>query len=167
MRLKLLLLAGLAATTALSGCTPRVKAPRDLGVCYFIGHPVGADGKKTLKFNPIGHDQPDIEHCAVLLYNARMTMLATNTAGRLTEGSYQGNFLFADNGGVSYGQTYEGPTFPLLVKDPNSERLVAPGSVVEDDTPTDTEPHTVAVPKDLPEKNAKGDVVTAPAGKNP
>ncbi len=128
---------------ALSACE-KVKAPKDLGICYFIGHP--RDG--SIVFNVISRDEPDIEHCAARLYNARMDMLRTGTAGDLTEGSYQGSFLFVDNHEIKYAQRYEGPGFPLLVKAPDG-RLVAPGAVViEDDTPTG--PVQVEVPKNLP-----------------
>lgn len=151
MRLKLLLLAAVAVATTVSGCAPRLKAPRELGVCYFIGHPVGPDGKRAVKFNEIARNQDTIEKCAVQLYNARRAMQATNTAGKVTEGAYQGNFLFATNQRIDYGQTYEGPTVTLLVKDPYSDRLVEPGAVMQE-APVDNEPHTVAVPKDLPTK---------------
>ena len=172
MRLNSLLVTVLAAV-ALGGCVARVKAPTELGVCYFIGHPKGPDGKSTFKFNVVARDQPDVEHCAVQIYNARMAMLATNTAGKETEGAYQGNFLEVTNTEVRFSQTYEGPYFPLLVKAPDN-RLVAPGSVVIDDTPAEG-PQTVTVPKDLPEKNDGGVVVTqnpgdappAPAAKTP
>ncbi len=159
MRLTVLTLAAVAAAVALTGCQKQLKAPRDAGVCYFIGHPDGPDGKPTVKFNPIARDVPDLEHCAVKLYGARMSMLATNTAGNRTEGSYQGSFLFVTNSTVDYSQTYEGPAFPFLVKDPYSDRLVTPGSVEVEDTP-DNEPHQVEVPKNLPQKNDQGVVVT-------
>ncbi len=154
MRLKILMLATAAAATAvtLAGCQPRVEAPRDLGVCYFIGHPKGADGKATIKFNPIAKNQPDVEHCAVALYSARTDMLKTGTAGEVTEGAYQGSFLFITNTKVSYSTQYDGPAFPLLVKDPYSERLVQPGAVQVDDSPADNGPHNVEVPKNLPQK---------------
>ena len=153
MRPTIILLGLVAGAATLSGCTPRVKAPSDIGVCYFIGHVKGADGKPALKFNPIARDQPDIEHCAVQLYNARMNMLATNTAGSETEGAYQGSFLFVSNKAVDYSEHYEGPTFPLLVKAPDN-RLVAPGSVVIEDAPDPDAPRTVEVPKDLPKTGA-------------
>ena len=152
MRLKILMLTAVAAAVTLSGCERHLKAPTDVGVCYFIGHPKGPDGKATVKFNPIARDQDTIEKCAVKLYAARRDMVATNTAGTVTEGAYQGSFLFVTGQTVDYGQTYEGPTFPLLVKDPYSDRLVTPGSVQVDDTPTDNGPHTVAIPKDLPKE---------------
>lgn len=165
MRLKVLMLAAAAALT-LTGCAKHLKAPTDAGVCYFIGHPKGADGKPTVKFNPIARDQDTIEKCAVQLYAARRAMVATNTAGEVTEGAYQGSFLFVTGQTVDYSQTYEGPSFPLLVKDPYSDRLVTPGSVEIDDTPTYNGPHTVAIPKDLP-KEGSGAKDAAPAAPTP
>lgn len=154
MRLHILLLSGLAAAAMLSGCSHAVQAPPDDNVCYFIGHPNGADGKPTLKFNPISKNEPDLEHCAKTLYLARMNMLQTNTAGEMTEGVYNGNFLFVTNRRVDFSQHYEGPLFPLLIKDPYSDRLVQPGAVMVEDTPDDKDSHTVDIPKDLPKTGA-------------
>ena len=133
----------------LGACQPKVQAPTEAGVCYFIGHVKKTEAPGGLKFNPIAHDQPDIEHCAVQLYNWRRSMLATSTAGDVTEGAYQGSFMQATNHEVRYSQTYEGPYFPFLVKAPD-DRLVTPGSIVEDDTQGDGPEQHVAVPKDLP-----------------
>ncbi len=133
----------------LGACQPKIKAPADTGVCYFIGHVKTTEAKNGLKFNVIARDQADMEHCAVQLYNLRRSMLTTGTAGDATEGAYQGSFLRATNGAVDYSQTYEGPYFPFLVKAPD-DRLVTPGSVVQDDTEGDGPQKTVAVPKDLP-----------------
>jgi len=134
------------ALSILVGCESRLKAPEEAGVCYFIGHPSNG----VPKFNPIARNVPDLEHCAVYVYNVRMDMLKTGTAGKETQGSFAGNFLFATNKEVRFAQHYESPTFPLLVKAPDG-RLVTPGSIVqEDDTPSG--PVTVNVPKDLPQK---------------
>ncbi|MDI7774342.1 hypothetical protein [Asticcacaulis sp. EMRT-3] len=135
---------------ALAGCTPRVQSPDAPGVCYFIGHPT----PKENKFNVLATNVPDLEHCAVYVYNARMDMLKTGTAGPETDGAYMGNFLFADNHEVRSGQHYEGPAFPFLVKAPDG-RLVAPGSIVQDDGEP-TGPQSVNIPKDLP-KISSGD----------
>ncbi len=136
-----------ALTAALTGCADhKLKAPKDAGVCFFIGHPK----EGGVKFNPIAKNDPDLEHCAVHLYNLRMGMVLTGTAGAETAGSYQGNFLFVTNREVRYSQHYEGATFPLLTKAPDG-RLVQPGSIVEEpDAPSG--PQTVNVPKDLPTK---------------
>lgn len=133
----------------LGGCEKKIQAPADTGVCYFIGHVKTTEAPNGLKFNVIARDQPDMEHCAVQLYNTRRAMLTTGTAGNETDGAYQGSFLRATNEAVDYSQTYEGPYFPFLVKAPD-DRLVTPGSVVQDDTQGDGPQQTVAVPKDLP-----------------
>ncbi len=148
MRFRTVLLLGAAAvsTLALSACDKRLKAPDEAGVCYFIGHPKSG----VPKFNVIARNVPDLEHCAVYVYNVRMDMLRTGTAGKETQGSFNGNFLFADNREVRFAQHYESPTFPLLVKAPDG-RLVTPGSIVQDDD-APSGPITVNVPKDLPTK---------------
>jgi len=151
MRLITIATLSLAATPLLllGGCQPRVQAPAEAGVCYFIGHVKKTEAPGGLKFNVIARDQPDIEHCAVQLYNTRRAMLVTGTAGDVTEGAYQGNFMQATNREVRESQHYEGPYFPFLVKAPD-DRLVTPGSIVEDDSPGDDQQKTVAVPKSLP-----------------
>jgi hypothetical protein len=133
----------------LGACQKRVEAPSERGVCYFIGHVKKTESPDGLKFNIIARDQPDIEHCAVQLYNTRRSMLLTGTAGEATEGAYQGNYLLATNSEVRESEHYEGPYLPFLVKAPD-DRLVTPGSIVEDDTQGDGPQKTVAVPKDLP-----------------
>ncbi|MGA9658688.1 MAG: hypothetical protein WBQ60_06285 [Asticcacaulis sp.] len=147
MYIKTLGLLVLSALT-LSACTPRVKAPRDQGTCYFIGHPKSGE----IKFNVLSRNEPDVEHCAVRLYNARMGMMQTNTQGEYTAGAYQGNFLFATGREVRFAQHYEGTSFPLLVKAPDG-RLVAPGSVVQQEAPSSGQ-ITVEIPKDLPKMSS-------------
>jgi hypothetical protein len=146
MRIKtflLMCLAGGLAAAALSGCQKRVKAPDIAGACYYVGYPKAGG----LKFNELSKNEPDLEHCAVRLYNARMDMMSTHTAGDQTIGAYNGTFLFAGGREVRYSRHYEGPAFPLLVKAPDG-RLVAPGSVVQEELPK--EQVTVDIPKDLP-----------------
>ena len=143
------LMCAVAPLLALSACQPKVEAPGDTGVCYFIGHVKKTEASNGLKFNIIARDQPDLEHCAVQLFNLRRSMLTTGTAGEETYGAYQGSFLMANNHEVRYSQTYDGTYFPFLVKAPD-DRLVAPGSIVEDDTQGDGPQQTVAVPKNLP-----------------
>ncbi|MFT4075440.1 MAG: hypothetical protein QM647_07890 [Asticcacaulis sp.] len=145
MTIKYIILGGAVMALSLTGCQKRVQAPEANNACYFIGHP--RDG--SLKFNELSKNEPDLEHCAVRLYNARMDMMATRTAGEQTIGAYNGVFLFATGREVRYSQHYEGPVFPLLVKAPDG-RLVAPGSVVQEEAPTG-QPVTVDIPKDLPQ----------------
>lgn len=151
MRTTPFLLTGLVLASALSlaGCEKRLKAPNEPGVCYFIGHP----SKDEVKFNVIGRNVPDLEHCAALLYGVRRTMVLTGTAGPETEGTYRGGFLFVTNRDVRMSTTYEGPRFPFLYRTPDN-RFVPPGAVqFEDETdPVPNDPHTVEIPKDLPKK---------------
>src|SRR6185312_9029041 len=84
----------------LGGCEKKIRAPTDSGVCYFIGHVKKTEAPNGLKFNVIARDQPDIEHCAVQLYNLRRSMLTTGTAGDETDGAYQGDFMQVTNGEV-------------------------------------------------------------------
>ena len=137
----------------LSACD-EVKPPRDEGVCYFIGH-VGKDknGHDKLKFNEVRRNVPDLEHCAVEIYNVRRGFMTTGTAGPVTEGVYQGTFLFAANGEVRMATKYDGPQFPFLVVAGN--QLVSPSAAHVDDTQTDGgKPETIVVPKDLPKAPA-------------
>jgi len=138
-------LIGIAAVGGLSGCQKRVKAPDVAGACYYVGYPKAGG----LKFNELSKSEPDLEHCAVRVYNARMDLMATRTAGEQTIGAYNGTFLFASGREVRYSRHYEGPAFPLLVKAPDG-RLVAPGSVVQEEAPTGGQV-TVDIPKDLPQ----------------
>ncbi len=144
------------AVLALSGCEKEVKAPREQGVCYFIGHPPGA---KEPKFTAVAHDVPDLEHCAVQIYIVRTGLRKTGTAGEVTEGSYQGSFLFVSNSEVRMSQKYDGPQFPLLVK--AGDKLVQPGAIEIQDEPLAGK-QTVEVPKDLPKKDDQGKIVTKP-----
>ncbi len=152
---KVLVLGSLAATAvALTSCEKELKAPAADDVCYFIGHPPGA---KEPKFNPVARNVPSIEKCAVELFTVRTNMRVTGTAGPITEGAYNGNFLFVDNTTVEFGTKYDGIRMTLLVKAGN--KLVQPGAIVQEE-PRGNEPRTVEVPKNLPEKNAEGKVVT-------
>ncbi len=158
MRLTVLTLAALAGVLALTGCEKHLKAPGDTEVCYFIGHPTGSDGKSTVKFNVLARHVPDPEHCAGELYKARMSMAATNTAGDMTEGVWQGAFLFVGNSTVDEALSYEGARFPFLVR--VGDQFVPANQVQQADDTPDTKPQTVEVPKDLPKKNDQGIVVT-------
>jgi hypothetical protein len=151
MRTTPLLLTGLAIASvlALGGCQKRLKAPAEDKVCYFIGHP----GKDQVKFNVIGRNVEDMEHCAALVYGVRRDMIATGTAGPETEGSYGGAFLFVTNRDVRMADKYEGPRFPFLIRTPDN-RFVPPGAVeVEGEMDQNPKgPQTVEIPKDLPKK---------------
>jgi hypothetical protein len=129
----------------LSGCEKTLQAPNRRGVCYHIGYP--ASGKP--QFNILAENVPSLEHCAVHLYNRRTEFIITGTAGKVTEGAYQGNFLYTDDHIVRFGQRYRGASFPLLVKAPDG-RLVAPGTVVQE--VARERPQPVELPDNLPQK---------------
>lgn len=137
--------AAVVAATLLTGCQERLKAPTDKGVCFHIGHP--KSGKPS--FNPLADNVPSVEHCAVHLYNRRMELMLTGTAGSVTEGVYQGNFLFVDDRFVQMAPTYEGIRITLLVKTSDG-RLVAPGTIVQEQPRERPEP--VEIPDNLPQK---------------
>ena len=138
----------------LAGCEKELKAPVADDVCYFIGHPPGSDQPK---FNPVARDVPDIEHCAVQLFTVRTNMRVTGTAGDVTEGAYNGQFLFVHNTEVEVASKYNGIRMTLLVKYGN--KMVHPGAIVQEEPRTNA-PRTVEVPENLPQRNADGQVVT-------
>lgn len=150
MRISSVLVFGLmgAGLVTLSACEPEVKAPASDDVCYFIGH-IGKDknGHDTLKFNPVAK-VPDLDHCAAEIYKVRRGFMATGTAGDVTEGVYNGNYLFAAKGEVRKANSYNGPQFPFMVV--RGDRLMSPSDAYVEDAPTETKPETVTVPKDLP-----------------
>jgi len=151
MRISSVLAFGLlgAGLVTLSACEPAVKAPASDDVCYFIGH-VGKDkaGKDVLKFNKI-KAVPDLDHCAAELYKIRRAFMASGTAGDVTEGVYNGNFLFAAKGEVRKANSYDGPQFPFMAV--RGDRLMSPSDAYVEDGPVDVKPETVTVPKDLPQ----------------
>lgn len=139
------LASGLLLVLSVVACAPTLKAPSDRNVCFLISVP--ADGK--LRFIPLAKDVPSIEMCSVHLYNKRREIIRIGVTSEITEGVYNGQFLFADNRFIKYSKTYEGPRFPLLVKTSDG-RLVAPGTVVQEREPVDREP--VTIPDNLPQK---------------
>ncbi|ESQ76455.1 hypothetical protein [Asticcacaulis sp. AC402] len=149
MNWKLMAMMAFAATAGLglAACEQRLKAPFEAGTCFSIGHPASGEPK----FNVVARDVPSLEHCAVHIYNLRQTRLATGTAGEVTEGSYGGSFLWANNREVRYSQHYEGPRMPFLVRAPGN-RLVQPGAIVVEDT-APSGPVTVEMPDNLPKTN--------------
>jgi len=135
-----------AAAVALGGCQKHLQAPAEENVCYFLGHPA----KDQIKFNVVGRNVPDVEHCAVLVYNLRQDMLRTGTAADYTEGAYGGNFIWVNNHEVRFARYHEGPTSVLLVHSPDG-RLIQPGAIMyEDDTAQASGPATVELPQEGP-----------------
>lgn len=145
MRRIAILIAALAAPAVLlGGCEKHLQAPGEENVCYFIGRPA----TDQFKFNVIGRNVPDVEHCAVLLYNLRMDMLRTGTAADYTEGSYGGSFLWVNNREVRFARYHEGPTSVLLVHSPDG-RLIQPGAIMyEDDSAQASGPATIDLPQE-------------------
>ncbi len=144
MRITAILTLSAVAVVGLSGCEKTLKAPDERGVCYHIGYPE----KEAPRFNVVSKSEPSIEYCAARLYNLRRGFLQTGTAGKVTEGAYNGAFLWVENGGVRMSKAYKGPSFPLLVKAPDG-RLVAPGTIVQERAPA-AGPEQVTIPSDLP-----------------
>jgi len=111
----------------LAGCTNRTKAPFDQGVCYSVALPEG--GEKTApKFNVLARDQPQIEFCAARLEAMRMQFLRLGGSQRDVVGSYQGQFIFIDRGGVYFAKTLEGSRFFALARTGDG-RLAVPGTI--------------------------------------
>ncbi len=160
MRISSILAFGLmgAGLVALSACEPEVKAPAHDDVCYFIGH-IGKDkaGKDILKFNPVKKVE-DMDHCAAEIYKVRRGFMMTGTQGPVTEGVYNGYFLFASNSEVRKADTYTGPQFPYLAV--RNNQLMSTSDAYIQDQPAEPQQQTVTVPKDLPKAP---DAAPAPA----
>lgn len=124
MRTTLFLAAGVAVM-ALTGCDKAVEAPFDRGVCYSVE--LGAEGEAP-KFNVVARDQPQIEFCAARLEEMRLRFLGLGGTRREAIGSYQGQFIFIDRAGVSFGKTLDGPRFMALARTGDG-RLAVPGAI--------------------------------------
>ena len=124
MRTTLFLAAGLAALT-LTGCDNAVKAPFDKGVCYSVE--LGEEGAAP-KFNIVARDQPQIEFCAARLEEMRLRFLGLGGTRREAIGAYQGQFIFIDRAGVSFGKTLTGSRFMALARTGDG-RLAVPGAI--------------------------------------
>ena len=117
----------LAAAAALAACDTSVKAPFDTGVCYYVVLP--KDGQAGApRFNVVANDQPQIEYCAARLEDMRLQFLRMGGSNRDIIGSYQGQFIFIDRGGVSFGKTLDGNRFFALARSGDG-RLVVPGAI--------------------------------------
>jgi len=110
---------------ALAGCQKETKAPFEQGVCF----QVAVNKDKTLRYNPVARNVPQMEECAATLEGVRMRFVRmgqSNSAGMV--GSYQGSFIFIEKEGIYVGQTYEGPRFMSLVRTGDG-RLAVPGAI--------------------------------------
>ena len=120
-------IAGVLAAGLLAGCNTQTKAPFDQGVCYAVALP--KEGEKTApRFNVLARDQPQIEFCAAKLEIMRMQFLRLGGSTREIVGAYQGQLIFIDRGGVSFGRTLEGQRFFALTRTGDG-RLAIPGAI--------------------------------------
>lgn len=138
---------GLAAL-ALAACDKAVEAPFDQGVCYAVE--IG-DGTEAPRFNKVADDQPQIEFCAARLEEVRLRFLRMGGSRQEIVGSYQGQFIFIDRGGVWLSRTLDGGRFNAMARTGDG-RLAMPGAIQRaiDGTPVavsqTTEPDPTAPP---------------------
>jgi len=112
----------LLGALALGACRAQIQAPTDPGVCYHLG---AIEAGKP-RFNVVGKNVPDMEHCAAQLEAMRLRFLSLGGTQREIVGAYQGNFLFLGETGVFTAETYAGPRYPFLVR--SGDQLVPVGS---------------------------------------
>lgn len=118
------LLAPVLLGLALAGCAQPVKAPSDPGVCYAVEQPEGEDPV----FNVLARDQAQIETCAARLEEMRLRFNRMGGSRREVVGAFQGQYIFIDGRGVSFGRTLEGPRFFALARTGDG-RLAVPGAI--------------------------------------
>lgn len=119
--------AAVAATLAslsLAACAQPVKAPFDQGVCYAVETPEDQD----VVFNVLARDQAQIEMCAARLEEMRLRFNRMGGSRREVTGAFQGQFIFVDSRGVSFGRSLEGPRFFALARTGDG-RLAVPGAI--------------------------------------
>lgn len=125
MRVSLAALA-LCAPLTLTACAETIEAPRDPGVCYSVA--LTDDGRNIERLNVLAEDQPQIEFCAARLEEMRLRFLSMGGSNREAIGAYQGQFIFIDRGGVSFGKQLTGPRFFALARTGDG-RLAIPGAI--------------------------------------
>ncbi|WP_284223366.1 hypothetical protein [Brevundimonas denitrificans] len=147
MRYAAIMIIGSAAL-ALAACEKAVEAPFDRGVCYAVE--VGAEGEAP-RFNKVADNQPQIEFCAARLEEVRLRFLRMGGSRQEITGSYQGQFIFIDRGGVWLSQTLDGGRFNAMARTGDG-RLAMPGAIQRaiDGTPVavsaNSEPDPTAPP---------------------
>ncbi len=114
-----------AVALSLAACEKAVEAPFDQGVCYAVE--VGAEGEAP-RFNKVADNQPQIEFCAARLEEVRLRFLRMGGSRQEITGSYQGQFIFIDRGGVWLSQTLDGGRFNAMARTGDG-RLAMPGAV--------------------------------------
>ena len=140
-RFALLLAAGVGVL-ALGACQNTTKAPFDPGVCYAVE--LGKEGQEPT-FNVVARDQPQIEFCAARLEEMRLRFLGFGGNRREMIGSYQGQFIFIDRAGVSFGKSLEGARFMALARTGDG-RLAIPGAIQQEVDGRRAPPAPVAAP---------------------
>lgn len=125
MRVSLAVLA-LCAPLTLAACAEVVEAPRDPGVCYSVV--VTDDGRNIERLNVLAEDQPQIEFCAARLEEMRLRFLGLGGSNQEVIGAYQGQFIFIERTGVSFGKQLTGPRFFALTRTGDG-RLAMPGAI--------------------------------------
>ena len=147
MRFSVLAILG-ASALSIAGCEKAVEAPFDRGVCYAVE--VG-DGVEAPRFHKVADDQPQIEFCAARLEEVRLRFLRMGGSRREIVGSYQGQFIFIDRGGVWLSKTLDGGRFNAMARTGDG-RLAMPGAIQRaiDGTPiavsANPEPDPTAAP---------------------
>ena len=127
---------------ALGACQNTTKAPFDPGVCYAVE--LGKEGEEPT-FNVVARDQPQIEFCAARLEEMRLRFLGLGGNRREVIGSYQGQFIFIDRAGVSFGKTLEGSRFMALARTGDG-RLAIPRAIQQEVDAPGGPPAPVAAP---------------------
>lgn len=114
-----------AGALALAACQKSVEAPFDRGVCYAVE--VGAEGEAP-RFNKVADNQPQIEFCAARLEEVRLRFLRLGGNRQQITGSYQGQFIFIDRGGVWLSKSLDGGRFNAMARTGDG-RLAMPGAI--------------------------------------
>ena len=110
---------------ALAACEKAVEAPFDQGVCYAVE--TGAEGEAP-QFNKVADNQPQIEFCAARLEEVRLRFLRMGGSREEITGSYQGQFIFIDRGGVWLSKSLNGGRFNAMARTGDG-RLAMPGAI--------------------------------------
>jgi hypothetical protein len=114
-----------ASGLALAGCQKEIKAPFETGVCF----QVATNKDKSLRFNPVARNVPQLEECAATLEGMRVRFVRLGQSNNKSMvGAYQGSFIFIEKEGIYVGQTYDGPRYMSLVRTGDG-RLAVPGAI--------------------------------------
>jgi hypothetical protein len=124
--LRLAAVLALAATSLLAGCSQKVEAPYDRGVCW---HVIPLTGGKV-KFNKLSENRPNLESCAASLEGMRERFLGLGGGQQDIVGAYQGSFLFLGSTGVFTSTSLNGGRWPALVRTDDG-RLAIPSAVAQ------------------------------------